>query len=293
NDTVLARPGVAAVVDDARSALQLDPARYDVISSEPSNIWLAGVATLYTPEFYRIVRRRLADDGVFCQWVQLYQVPVPVVAGVVRNIRTVFPHVEVWFSSPGDVLIIGSLKPLTYDAAWLARLVGPGGALSGLAREYLAVDAPDQYFGHPRPGVMSKRRGASAPTIPSGRSTLRPSASGPATPRSPTPPSRGSSRGARTPRCSRGSSPRSGGRRSVREACSRGPSPGGRIARRHGRRSPPWPRGTNSGGRPQPWRGLRSRGRRAPCATPIPDRGGGRRWPAQWTPPRMRRRTAW
>src|SRR5213592_3986045 len=62
---------------------------------------------------------------------------------------------------------------------------------------------------------MSKRRGASAPTIPSGRSTLRPSASGPATPRSPTPPSRGSSRGARTPRCSLGSSPRSGGRRSV------------------------------------------------------------------------------
>src|SRR5437879_2130506 len=148
NDTVLARPGVSAVVDDARSALQLDRERYDVISSEPSNIWLAGVATLYTPEFYRIVRRRLADDGVFCQWVQLYQVPVPVVAGVVRNIRTVFPHVEVWFSSPGDVLIIGSLKPLTYDAAWLARLVGPGGALGGLAREYLAVDAPDQYFGH-------------------------------------------------------------------------------------------------------------------------------------------------
>src|SRR3989454_762690 len=109
---------------------------------------LAPVAAPYAPEFYRIVRRRLADDGVFCQWVQLYQVPVPVVAGVVRNIRTVFPHVEVWFSSPGDVLIIGSLKPLTYDAAWLARLVGPGGALSGLAREYLAVDAPDQYFGH-------------------------------------------------------------------------------------------------------------------------------------------------
>jgi len=148
NDTVLARPGVSAVVDDARSALQLDRARYDVISSEPSNIWLAGVATLYTPEFYRIVRRRLADDGVFCQWVQLYQVPVPVVAGVVRNIRRVFPHVEVWFSSPGDILIIGALKPLTYDAAWLARLVGPGGALGGLAREYLAVDAPEHYFGH-------------------------------------------------------------------------------------------------------------------------------------------------
>src|SRR5207244_7359672 len=43
---------------------------------------------------------------------------------------------------------LGSLKPVRYDAAWLARLVGPGGALSGLAREYLAVDAPEHYFGH-------------------------------------------------------------------------------------------------------------------------------------------------
>jgi spermidine synthase len=148
NDTVLARPGVSVVVDDARSALQIDRAHYDVIVSEPSNIWQAGVATLYTPEFYRIVRRRLADDGVFCQWVQLYQVPVPVVAGVVRNIRTVFPHVEAWFSSPGDVMILGSPKPLAYDRAWLGQLVGPRGALGDLAREYLAVDAPDDYFGH-------------------------------------------------------------------------------------------------------------------------------------------------
>jgi hypothetical protein len=148
NDTVLGRPGVSAVVDDARSALQLDTARYDVISSEPSNIWLAGVATLYTPEFYRIVRRRLADNGVFCQWVQLYQVPVPVVAGVARNIRTVFPHVEVWFSSSADVLILGSPEPLAYDPEWLGQLVGPRGALGALAREYLAVDAPGDYFGH-------------------------------------------------------------------------------------------------------------------------------------------------
>src|SRR2546428_2669542 len=148
NDTVLARPGVSAVVDDARSALQLDRERYDVISSEPSHILLAGGAALYTPHFYPIVQPRLADDGVFCQWVQLYQVPVPVVAGVVRDIRTVFPRVEVWFSSPGDVLIVGSLKPLMYDAAWLARLVGPGRALGRLAPRYPAGDAPEQYLGH-------------------------------------------------------------------------------------------------------------------------------------------------
>src|SRR5437870_2471229 len=148
NDTVLARRNVSVVVDDARSALQIDRARYDVIVSEPSNPWLAGVATLYTPEFFRIVRDRLTDGGVFSQWVQLYQLPTPVVAGIVRNLAAVFPHVQIWFSSPGDVIVLGSTQPLRYDRTWLERLVGPRSALGELGREYLGVDQLDDYFGH-------------------------------------------------------------------------------------------------------------------------------------------------
>src|SRR3989449_701122 len=148
NDTALARPNVSVIVDDARSALQIDRTRYDIVVSEPSNPWLAGVATLYTPEFFRVVRSRLADDGVFCQWVQLYQLPLPVVAGIVRNVRAVFPHVQLWFGAPGDVMVLGSPRPLRYDRAWLSRLVGPGGALEVLGREYLGVDRPEDYFGH-------------------------------------------------------------------------------------------------------------------------------------------------
>src|SRR5260370_27178217 len=113
--SVVGRRTVWAVVDDARSALQLRPDRFDVIASEPSNPWVAGVATLYTPEFFRIVRSRLAEDGVFCQWVQLYQLPLAVVAGVVRNIRVVFPHVEVWFSTTLDLLVLASGQPLRYE----------------------------------------------------------------------------------------------------------------------------------------------------------------------------------
>src|SRR2546430_4044882 len=93
--------------------------------SDPTNPCLAGGAPLYTPEFFRIVRGRLADDGVFCQWVQLYQLPVSVVAGIVPNFTPAFPHVEIWFSSPGDVMLLGSARPLAYDPAWLRRPVGP------------------------------------------------------------------------------------------------------------------------------------------------------------------------
>jgi len=148
NDTVLARPTVSAVVDDARSALQIDTARYDVIVSEPSNPWLAGVATLYTPEFFRIVQGRLAPGGVFCQWVQLYQLPLPVVAAIVRNVHSVFPHTQVWFSSPWDLMVAGSAEPLRVDSAWVGRLLGPRGALGALGREYLSVDDPSDFLGH-------------------------------------------------------------------------------------------------------------------------------------------------
>ncbi len=147
NRDVLSRPNVRAIVDDARSALQLTRERFDVIVSEPSNPWLAGVATLYTPEFFRIVRSRLSDDGVFCQWVQLYQLPLPVLAGIVRNVQQVFPHVEVWFGGAQDVLVLGSGRPFSYEADWLARLVGPGAPLAGDARAWLGLRSPGDYFG--------------------------------------------------------------------------------------------------------------------------------------------------
>ncbi len=146
NGSVQSRPDVRVVIDDARSALQLDRERYDVIVSEPSNPWVAGVATLYTPEFFRIARARLSDDGVFCQWIQLYQLPLPIVAGIVRSLHEVFPHVHVWFGGSADIMVLASPRPLTYDPIWLTQLLGPGG-LKAMSREWLSIDNTVQYFG--------------------------------------------------------------------------------------------------------------------------------------------------
>lgn len=148
NDSVMLRPHVTVVVDDARSALQLSREKYDLIVSEPSNPWLAGIATLYTPEFFRIARSRLSDDGVFGQWVQLYQLPLPVVAGIVQNLQSVFPHVHVWFGSSGDIIVLGSPQPIVYDPAWLARLLAPGTKLGELGREWLGLRQPGDLLGH-------------------------------------------------------------------------------------------------------------------------------------------------
>jgi len=118
-----------------------------VIVSEPSNPWVAGVATLYTPEFFRIAKARLSDDGVFCQWIQLYQLPLPIVAGIVRNLRAVFPHVHVWFGGSADLVVLASPRAITYDRAWLTQLLGPGGQLNAISREWLSIDNTDEYFG--------------------------------------------------------------------------------------------------------------------------------------------------
>jgi spermidine synthase len=165
NDSVLARRTVEPVVDDARSALQLHRDRFDVIVSEPSNPWVAGVATLYTPEFFRIVRSRLSEDGVYCQWVQVYQLPLTVVASVVRNLRAVFPHVEVWFSSSLDLMVLGSGRPIRYDRAWLARLLAPATPVGALSREWLGIDSAGDHFGRRLLGAAGAARLAERATL--------------------------------------------------------------------------------------------------------------------------------
>src|SRR5437763_261184 len=165
NDSILGWANVSSVVDDARSALQLHRDRFDVIVSEPSNPWVAGVATLYTPEFFRIVRSHLADDGVFCQWVQLYQLPLPVVAGVLRNVRTVFPHVEVWFSTNLDVMLLASGHPLRYDRGWLGRLLAPDTPAGGPTREWLGIDSVGDHFGRRLLGEAGAARLAQRATL--------------------------------------------------------------------------------------------------------------------------------
>src|SRR4029077_13223467 len=67
---------------------------------------------------------------------------------IVRNVRAVYPHVEVWFGEYPDLLVLGSARPLSYDSTWVRSLVGPTGALGDLAREWLNIDTPAEYLGH-------------------------------------------------------------------------------------------------------------------------------------------------
>ena len=78
NRNVLSDPRVHVIFDDARNFLLTTRERYDLIISEPSNPWIAGVATLFTDEFYAGARRALAPGGKLVQWLQSYSLVPPI-----------------------------------------------------------------------------------------------------------------------------------------------------------------------------------------------------------------------
>ena len=138
-------PRVNRFLGDGRSVLLASGRRYDVIVSEPSNPWIAGVASLFTEEFYRAARRRLAPGGVFCQWAQLYELGPARVKMIYRTFHGAFPHVYAF--TPGDettdTILIGSDAPLRLDIQELARRMRSSPALAA-ELDRADVDTPEQ-----------------------------------------------------------------------------------------------------------------------------------------------------
>jgi hypothetical protein len=102
-------------IDDGRHVVQTSTNLYDLILSEPSNPWLAGVSNLFTQEFYVAARKRLTRHGMLAQWIQSYSLTRHEYALVVRTIRSVFPHCGLIRVNDGDTLLIASQTPLIID----------------------------------------------------------------------------------------------------------------------------------------------------------------------------------
>ncbi|QOC23447.1 fused MFS/spermidine synthase [Wenzhouxiangella sp. AB-CW3] len=100
------------IIDDAKSYFAGQQHRYDVIVSEPSNPWISGVGALFSKEFYRFVPNFLADDGVFVQWLQLYEIDERLVGSVLNAMLPAFADVHGYLSNSGDLLLVASQEPL-------------------------------------------------------------------------------------------------------------------------------------------------------------------------------------
>lgn len=81
----------------------------DIVISEPSNPWVVGAENLFTIEFYKLVRKSLTPEGVFFQWVQLYEMNDDVFYAILDNMAEVFNHVKIIQTLQGDVGILASV----------------------------------------------------------------------------------------------------------------------------------------------------------------------------------------
>ena len=105
----LSDPRSSLVVEDAGTYLRSTKEDFDVIISEPSNPWIAGVGNLFTKEFYEEARRRLRPGGVFCQWIQTYSVSPATLSTVFRTVATTFPKGQLFYvESSGDLIILAA-----------------------------------------------------------------------------------------------------------------------------------------------------------------------------------------
>ena len=123
NAGAMNNPRVKVTIADAREVLLTSGRTYDLIASEPSNPYRAGVASLFTREFYQAAEQRLAPGGYLMQWVQAYAMHPGTIRTIYATLTSVFPHVQTWWTAPGDFLLVASREPIVIDAGALrARL---------------------------------------------------------------------------------------------------------------------------------------------------------------------------
>lgn len=130
NHSPLESPRFKLVLNDGRGHVQGAKDYYDIIVSEPSNPWIAGVSNLFTREFYAAVKKRLAPGGVLAQWIQCYSLSPSDFALVVRTLREAFPHCALLRLSAADTILLGAESPLESTSEVMDRAQGLVDSLS-------------------------------------------------------------------------------------------------------------------------------------------------------------------
>ena len=112
---VLEDPRVHLIIGDGRNRLLADQKQYDVIISDRSDLWVAGIGSLATLEYYRTVAARLRSGGVFAQWVHTHTLLPEDFDLLVATFHAAFPQTRIWMSAQGDLIFVGTREPATWD----------------------------------------------------------------------------------------------------------------------------------------------------------------------------------
>jgi spermidine synthase len=111
NNMVLSNPKTDLIIQDGRAHLQLTDRTYDIIISEPSNPWMAGLANLFTQDFFELANDRLNPNGIFVQFFHSYEMDWRAFSLVGRTFAEIFPNSLCVTTNPGllgpDYLFVG------------------------------------------------------------------------------------------------------------------------------------------------------------------------------------------
>jgi spermidine synthase len=122
NFNVVKNPKVKIHLDDARHYLLTTDEKFDAITSDPLDPWVKGAATLYTREFFQVVKGHLNPDGVVTLFVQLYESNEAAVKSEIATFLEAFPNGAVFANTINgqgyDLVLFGQMgnKPIDVDA---------------------------------------------------------------------------------------------------------------------------------------------------------------------------------
>ena len=137
-------PRLELILNDGRNHLLLTSRKYDVVASEPSNPWMAGVGNLFTQEAFALARARLKPGGIMCQWLHSYSLESRHFHCILRTFGQVFPHIQLWQCNTGDFLLIGSETRIEIPLRRLQERLAQAGVRARLQRTNL--DTPFEFL---------------------------------------------------------------------------------------------------------------------------------------------------
>jgi len=131
NNAVLRDPRTQVVYDDARHFIFTTKEKFDVVTTDPIHPWVKGTSTLYSQEYYELVKAHLNPGGVVAQWLPIYDSDAATVKSELATFFEVFPNATVWSNyvpNEGgfDLVLVGQATPapISLDAVQ-ARLDRP------------------------------------------------------------------------------------------------------------------------------------------------------------------------
>jgi len=114
--STLRDPRVRLDINDARNTLLTEDIKYDIIASQPSHPWLARASNIFSQEFFILAKSRLNENGIYAQWVSLFQMDTLTLKSLLRSFYEVFPYGMTFADlSTGDFIMFGSSEPMLFD----------------------------------------------------------------------------------------------------------------------------------------------------------------------------------